>query len=269
MTNLELVKHRKSVRTFDGEKLKEEDLKKLQECVENLDNPYNMDIEYRFLDAKENGLKSPVLVGENTYIAAKMKQLKGGEEAFGYSFEKFVLFAESLGLGTVWIGGTMNRDVFEQVMGVAEDEVLPCVSPIGYPAKKRSLRENMMRKGIKADTRKDFGEIFFENDLKSPLNPAKVSDISDAFEMVRWAPSAVNKQPWRIVKDGNNFHFYEMQSPGYVNKKGWDMQKIDMGIALCHFEIGLKDCGKNPVFSVNDPGIAHDENMQYIATYSI
>ena len=96
MTNLELVKHRKSVRTFDGEKLKEEDLKKLQECVENLDNPYNMDIEYRFLDAKENGLKSPVLVGENTYIAAKMKQLKGGEEAFGYSFEKFVLFAESL-----------------------------------------------------------------------------------------------------------------------------------------------------------------------------
>lgn len=28
----------------------------------------------------------------------------------GYSFEKLVLFAWSLGIGTVWIGGTMKRE---------------------------------------------------------------------------------------------------------------------------------------------------------------
>ena len=27
-----------------------------------------------------------------------------------------------------------------------------------------------------------------------------MGDLKDTFELVRWAPSAVNKQPWRIVK---------------------------------------------------------------------
>ena len=38
------------------------------------------------------------------------------EEDFGYSFERFGLYAQSIGIGTVRIGGTMDRAVFERAM---------------------------------------------------------------------------------------------------------------------------------------------------------
>lgn len=47
-----------------------------------------------------------------------------------------MLYAQSLGIGTVWIGGTMDRAAFEATMELGENEVMPCVSPLGYPAKK-------------------------------------------------------------------------------------------------------------------------------------
>ena len=84
----------------------------------------------------------------------------GEEEAFGYAFEKIVLFVQSLGVGTTWIAGTMDRSGFERAMKLNEDEVMPCVSPLGYEAKKMSLRETMMRKGVKADTRLPFASLF-------------------------------------------------------------------------------------------------------------
>jgi hypothetical protein len=55
-------------------------------------------------------------------------------------------------------------------MELKPGEVMPCVSPIGYPAQKMSLRETMMRKGIKADTRKDFSELFFDRSFEKPLS---------------------------------------------------------------------------------------------------
>ena len=45
-----------------------------------------------------------------------MKREPHGEEAFGYAFEQIVLYAESLGIGTTWIGGTMDRKAFEKAM---------------------------------------------------------------------------------------------------------------------------------------------------------
>ena len=41
-------------------------------------------------------------------------------------------------------------------MRLPDAEVMPCVSPLRYPAEKMSLRETMMRKGVMADSRLDF-----------------------------------------------------------------------------------------------------------------
>ena len=90
-----------------------------------------------------------------------MQRLPHAEEAFGYVFERVVLFTEAKGIGTTWIGGTMDRGAFERAMGLEEGEVMPCVSPLGYPARKMSLRETMMRKGVKADSRLPFEALFF------------------------------------------------------------------------------------------------------------
>lgn len=256
----EIIKTRRSVRTFDGKNILPEHKEKLCAYIKTIENPYDIPVEFVLLDAKEYGLSSPVIKGDTLYVAAKSPKIPHSEEAFGFSFEKLVLYAWSLGIGTTWIGGTMNRERFEKAAEVKENERMICVSPLGYPAEKMSIKEIAMRKGVKADIRKTAEELFFDGDFSKPL---EISDkkIENALEMVRYSPSAVNMQPWRIVKDGNDFHFYVKHNKGYISEKTGDLQKVDMGIALCHF-MSVTD-GK---FVISDPYITAQKDIEYIAT---
>ena len=266
MNLFEEIRSRRSVRTFDGTPLSPDDERAVIDYAVKQDNPYGIRIEWRLLDAKRDGLSSPVIVGTDTYIAGKMKRVPHAEEAFGFEFEKIVLFAQSLGVGTTWIAGTMNRPAFEKAMDLASDEVLPCVSPLGYSAKKMSLRETMMRKGIRADSRFDFSTLFFDCSFDRPLTSDGAGKLSEVLEAVRLAPSAVNKQPWRVVVCPDAVHFYEKHGRGYITDDGWDIQKIDMGIAVCHFELAAEVCGFEVGLEIRDPGLQTDEDLTYIAS---
>ena len=46
------------------------------------------------------------------------------------------------------------------------------------------------------------------------------------------------------------------------------MQMIDMGIALCHFELAAKACNLSISFVQSDPNIVSG-GMEYIASYKI
>ncbi len=263
MDMMELVKTRRSVRTFDGRPLRKEDESKLRDYIQAIENPYGIPVRFLLLDAEEHGLSSPVIVGERCYVTAKVDKVPHSEEAYGYSFEKLVLYAWSLGIGTTWIGGTMKRSQFERAADVQDREWMFCVSPLGYPAEKMSVREGFMRKTVKADERKSAEQLFFDRDFSTPLVPED-EKLRDALEMVRWAPSATNSQPWRIVRAGGAFHFYLAHTKGYTDKAGWDMQKIDMGIALCHFMDAM-----GGALSLSDPGIPAGEGTEYIATVAL
>lgn len=261
----ELVRNRKSVRTFEERTVSQQDLEQLFALLENTDNPYGLSVAFKLLDGTKQKLNCPVVVGTKLFVGAKMKHAPHLNEAFGYSFELLVLYAQSLGLGTVWVGGTMDRPAFENAMELADDEVMPCMSPLGYPAKKLSLRDSMMRKAIKADERMNFEDLFFDGSFSVPLTQKKAGPLAHPLEMVRLAPSAVNKQPWRVVLTDHAAHFYLKRSKGFSGGT-LDMQKIDMGIALCHFDLAAKEAGLNPHFVLSDPGLAA-EGLEYIATY--
>ena len=143
---------------------------------------------------------------------------------------------------------------------------MPCVSPLGYPAKKRSIRETMMRRGVGADSRMPAEKLFFNGAWDAALPSEKQAADADLIEMVRWAPSAVNKQPWRIIVLDNSCHFYEKRDKGYAGDKTGNLQKIDVGIALCHFVMGLEEQGKTPEVLIADPEIAVPDGVEYIAT---
>ncbi len=263
---LKIIRERKSVRTFDGVPVSAEDRGKIEQYIRTIENPFGVPVRFTLLDAGTYGLSSPVLNGETLYVAGMVSKVPHAEEAFGFSFEKLVLYAWTLGIGTTWIGGTMKREVFERAAKLAEGEMMPCVSPLGYPAKKRSFRETMMRKGVGADTRMPAEKIFFDGAWGTGLAPEKQAGIADLIEMVRWAPSAVNKQPWRIIVSGRDCHFYEKRDKGYTGEKTGDLQKIDVGIALCHFAAGLEERGEKPAVVTEDPGLPIPESAEYIAT---
>lgn len=265
----DIICRRKSVRTYNGERLCFEDKQKLEEHLKALDNPFGVPVEFRILDAKEHDLSSPVIIGAEEYVAAKVPRVPQSEIAYGYSFEAFCLFAESLGIGTVMLAATLSRSSFEKALKVKDTEVMPVASPIGYPAEKQSVREKLMRKGIKADERLPFDTLFFENSFAQGLAQEKAGKFRDALEMARLAPSAGNKQPWRVVVCGDKAHFYEKKSKAMSSNPLGDIQKVDVGIALAHFDLTLKESGISGSFSIDDPGFATDDSIEYIITYEV
>lgn len=263
MNTMEIIRTRKSVRTFDGKRISDDEVQKLADYCSTITNPFDIPVEFVLLDAEKHGLSSPVITGEHLYIAAKVPKVEHCAEAFGYAFEKMVLYAWSLGIGTTWIAGTMKRENFEKAAQLGGNEIMPCISPLGYPAKKKSVKELAMRTAIRADKRLAYKELFFENDFKTPLTISDEAAVN-ALEAVRLAPSAVNKQPWRIVKVGNVYHFYEHRSLSGNSDSVWDVQKVDMGIALCHFITFLGGS-----LSISDPNIEMPKDTEFIASVVI
>ena len=231
----EMIKQRKSVRTFDGKLLSDEDRKKLENYIDALANPFGVPVAFKLLDAKEHDLSSPVIVGEHTYMTAKVNRIDHFEIGYGYSFENACLYALSLGLGTVMLAASLSRKTFEAAMNPGKDEVLPVASPVGYPAAKRSMRENMMRKGMKSDQRMDFGKLFFAGEFGKELS---VEEAGDFFEAKTLKDSGIG-----------------------------DVQKIDVGIALCHFDLVMKENGSSGQFVFDNPGLELPENVFYVTTY--
>ncbi len=262
------IRERRSVRTFDGKPVSAEDRERIEQYVQNITNPFGIPVRFVLLDAGQYGLSSPVLAGDTLYVAGKVDKVPYADVAFGYAFEKLVLYAWTLGIGTTWIAGTMKREQFEQASGLKDGEMMPCISPLGYPAKKKTIKETMMRKGIGADSRMPAEKIFFDGAWDAGLPEAKQAPIADLIEMVRWAPSAVNKQPWRVIVTEDAFHFYEKRDKGYSGEKTGDLQKIDVGIALCHLVMGLEEQGRTPDVYVKDPGFAVPDGVEYIASVS-
>lgn len=265
----ELIRTRKSVRSFDGRELKRKDLDKLRMYAGSIENPFGIPVEFVFLDAALYGLSSPVISGEKFYVMGKVEKKPYADVAFGFAFEKLVLYAWSLGIGTTWIGGTMKRADFEKAAGLKKGQMMPCVSPLGYPSGKHSIRETMMRKAIGADSRMASGKLFFKDSFSSPLTGPEKEKIEDLIEMVRWSPSAVNKQPWRILLKDGIYHFYEKKDRGYQNEATGDLQKIDVGIALCHFVMGAGEKGLKADISISNPGMQVPADMEYIVSVSL
>ena len=79
---------------------------------------------------------------------------------------------------------------------------------------------------------------------------------------MRLAPSASNRQLWKVVKKDDRFHFYLRRTPGYQDQAvlKWtgnaDLQRIDIGIAMCHFDLVCNEKGPTGKWLVHDPKLA-------------
>lgn len=272
----DIIKSRHSVRTYKNEKLGEELRKKIIMFAKDIQGPFNSKVRLKLIDELENPDNGNgkigtygVIKGARAFIAGVVLKEDNSLEQLGYCLEKLVLYAASLGLGTCWLGGTFRRSGFSKAAGLKENEILPIVTPIGYEADKRSIVEGLMRRAAGSDNRKAWNELFFEGDFENPLVQRTSGAYETALEMVRLAPSASNKQPWRILKQGNNFHFYLKSSKGYDKALSFNIQRIDMGIAMCHFELSLRESGINGkwVYEPLEESRAQARDMEYTISW--
>lgn len=265
----DIVKARYSVRTYDDKAISLEKIDQIKNYMKTLNNPFSVKINFSILETKnlDNTKKLGtygVIKGANNYIGATVEQGELALEALGYEFEKLVLYLTSLGLGTCWLGGTFDRSSFANALEVNEKELFPIISPFGYPGDKKRFADSLVRKIAKSDQRKSWNEIFFDKEINTSLTKENAGAYASVLEMVRLAPSASNKQPWRIVQDGKLYHFYEEKAKGYSDRFNYDIQAIDIGIAACHFHLAaLEKDLKGEFKKLEVPSITTPENYIY------
>ncbi len=266
------VRARRSVRTYEERPLSKEDKEKITSYIAALSNPFSVKVSIGLLEKKSaaNGEKLGtygVIKGAGDYLGAAVTEGELSLEALGYTFEKLILYAASLGLGTCWLGGTFNRSGFSEAMGIKENELFPAISPIGYPQDKKRITDTLTRWIAKADKRKGWEELFYQDDFSHPLTETEAGDYAFPLEMLRLAPSAVNKQPWRVVKEKNNCHFYKTKN-AEDTKTRIDIQRVDVGIAACHFHVAALEKKLPGEFKkLTNPGIQSPEQLQYIFSW--
>ena len=153
-------------------------------------------------------------------------------------------------------------------MQVKENELFPAVSAIGYGAEKKRLTEALFQKVLKARQRKPWSDLFFKDNFDTPLSEGDAGEYALPLEMLRQAPSASNKQPWRVVQAGSAYHFYEEKTPGYQKEGMLDIQRVDLGIALCHFHLTATENNLLGEFTVLAPKeITPPANTEYIISW--
>jgi hypothetical protein len=222
------------VRTYTGEPLDAATGQSIRDYLTSLTPPFGAKCRIEMINTAAS--TEPVKLGTYGMIGGAtdffILVIEGDEPlaevGAAYLFERVVLYCTSLGLGTCWLGGSFNRGDFAKQLALLPGERVRIVSPVGHAANKRHLSLLSMMVGFKPKPRKPFSENFFAGTFGEPLTETAAGVYSEPLEMVRLAPSANNKQSWRVVMDGNVLHFYKSSSFGFDD--------IDLGIALCHFE---------------------------------
>ncbi len=207
------------------------------------------------------------------FIIGALEQGSKNLEDYGYLLERSVLSATDIGLGTCWLGGSFTKSSFAEKIVLRDGETMPAVVATGYDAEKKG-RGRQLRSYLSAVRRLPMERLFFKDSFSSPLSKEAAGAYAQPLEMVQWAPSASNKQPWRIIRIDDAWHFYLQRTKGYG--KGTivfgilhlaDLQRVDMGIAMCHFELTARELGLNGVWVLDDPKLQIPEDTEYTVTW--
>ena len=253
----DLIQRRFSCRKYDSAPIADEKQDNLNKFMDALpQSPFGTHPRFSLVAAQEND--SQALRGLGTYgfirnpagfVVGTMTPAQYNLEDYGYQLELIQLYATALELGTCWLGGTFTKSRFAKKVTLGDNESIPAISAIGEYAEKEQKRAGWVSQIAGSHKRLKREQLFSNVILGQPLYRSEAGPYARPLEMVQIAPSASNKQPWRIVKSGDFWRFYLRRTAGYSDDplKRYlglaDMQRIDMGIAMCHFELTAKELG--------------------------
>jgi hypothetical protein len=278
----DLIRRRFSCRNYDPRPIEEKDRRSLETFMASISTgPLGASLRFQLLAATEadrNALRGlgtyGFIQGESGFITGAATRSKNSLEDYGYALERIILLATDLGLGTCWLGGTFTKSGFAKKIALRRGEELPAVSSIGRIADLESARAGELRLRVGGDRRLPRESLFFRGEFGVPLSISDAGPYAEPLEMVRLGPSASNKQPWRIVRRGTAWHFYLQRTKGY--RSGFlqrlvrtaDIQRLDLGIAMCHFELTAREAGLGGRWAIDPPQVARPEGeIEYIVSW--
>ncbi|MFX0209799.1 MAG: nitroreductase family protein, partial [Candidatus Hodarchaeota archaeon] len=276
---IEIIQRRYSCRTYNMEplvgKIKNNLIRFLQA---DRTSPIDGETRFELLEIPELDPKVKRLLGTYGFIQGAQNFIVGAAqkseydlENFGYLMEDVILFATSLGLATCWVGGTLKRNNFAAQIDVTENETVPAITPVGYAAENRSKVDRLAHWAAQSKRRHPWENLFCEGDCQRPLTRERAGRYDSPLEMIRIAPSASNRQPWRIIKENNceNFHFFILRKRSWYRRLlSWpDFPRIDLGIAVSHFNLTAKEQGLKGSWQFIQPEITIPTYLQYFISW--
>jgi len=152
----------------------------------------------------------------------------------GYTGEAIVLEATRLGLQTCWVGGYFNPSKTERLVALAPDERVVAVSPLGHALRKDTSSQRAIAHLAGSNFRKRVGDIALRS--KSGAWPAWALA---AAETVRFAPSAANRQPWRLRFEDGALIIGKDSS----RESSKVAKRLDIGVAMLHADLAFEAHG--------------------------
>ena len=269
------IRARVSCRTYSSTPMEDEVKENISNCIRsNNTGPFGNAIRFELLDISEMERDEirkigtyGVIKNATCYIVGAVEDGPRAMEDYGYCMERIILHSTGLGLGTCWVGGTFRRSGFARRIGVTRSELGPAITPLGYPERRRSFRDSIIRFSAGSKNRKKWSSLFFIKDLSNPISKKSAGKYTQVLESVRLAPSASNRQPWRIVREGKVHHLLLRRTRGYQRVTGRiKLQNLDMGIAMCHFELSARKLGLHGIWKELAPEFDHS-GTEYIVSW--
>lgn len=259
MNPIEVIRNRKSSRTYTDRILETEVKERLREAFSVhatglFGESVTVDlVERQPGDDRKMKYDYGYITNHHAYLLGKIKNSSDARMSYGYLMEKIVLKATHLGLSTCWMG-YFDPDFFTEIQ-LELDEAIPAIVIVGYAVEKQPVKERMIRIAIKASQRKSWDTLFYLGDTNVPLTPETAGPYAEVLEMTRLAPSSGNTQPWRIIKEkqSNTFHFYKKVINSSYEERG--MHDVDLGIGMSHFEIACHHLALQGKWKKRDPGL--------------
>jgi hypothetical protein len=277
----EIIERRFSCRTYLDVPIEAEKRQRLEEFLSACQTgPLGTATRFELVVATEEdrralrGLGTYGLIrGATGFVLGAVSEGEKNLEDFGYLMEQIVLQATDLGLGTCWLGGIFARSRFAERMALGDGELMPAVVCVGYMSDDRGLVDRLIRRGAGSDKRLPWERLFFDRQFGVPISRQAAGAYAVPLEMVRLGPSASNRQPWRIVKDGDAWHFYLRRTLGYYEGgrlflRVADLQRVDVGIAMCHFALTADELGLRGAWAIEEPDVVRPDDLtEYVVSW--
>jgi nitroreductase len=269
----EATEHRHSLRSYTGEALPADKRQMLLDFMENGWEPYPGGTTRAVLlegrDVTKQIFKGVIgsygAVQNAPAVVAFVADVKEPffYEATGYMGEQIVLYATWLGFDTCWVGGFFRPETAGELIGLAANERVVAVSPIGFGKKDgmSSLYEGLFKFGTKRGKRKGIEEISYLEDAVPPRW------FDRGMDTVQIAPSSFNAQPWHVMyhRDGriamSSITEYKDKKPLF--KGAPNSSRLCCGIAMLHFKVATRALG------IEGRWLPEEEMSNPIATYFV
>lgn len=243
-----VIAKRKSIRKYFLEPLNQNILEQIQRFSDDL-QPLEKDIkvDIKFLSQKEVKLVLFSIKAPH-YMAVFSEEKEGYLENVGFMLQQMDLFLSANGLGSCWLGvAKPNKEIIKK-----SDQESVIILAFGKP------NEKLYRESTAEFKRK-------------PLD--KIADSLQKIELVeaaRLAPSSTNSQPWFYKANKNKIHAYCKKNSGIKALIYKKLNKIDMGIGICHLWIASKGLSYTPrIFDDNEAAFGAPSGYEYIKTIEL